>query len=109
MNRDRGTIKWTSLMLPEHIKELRTWKREDQQTKKPQLDNYELELVSDEIMRAYTSVSSIKLTYWREGLLQDDYGKIVTIDMNSRSLILEDPFTTNRYTFDEITAVQVLD
>ena len=109
MIRDRGTIKWTSLMLPEHIKELRSWKNEDQLTDRPQLDDFELELVSDEIIRAHKSGASIKLTYWRDGYLKDDYGKVISIDTPSRSLVLDDPFTTTRYAFDEITAVQVLD
>ena len=28
MIRDRGTIKWTAMMLPEHVQKIKQWKRE---------------------------------------------------------------------------------
>lgn len=31
--KDRGRIKWTAMMLPEHIKELRAWQNEDELVK----------------------------------------------------------------------------
>ncbi len=30
MIRDRGNIKWTAMMLPEHVKLLREWQEQDQ-------------------------------------------------------------------------------
>ncbi|MDN4525227.1 YolD-like family protein [Fictibacillus fluitans] len=29
MIKDRGSLKWTSMMLPEHVKQLREWEQED--------------------------------------------------------------------------------
>lgn len=108
-NRDRGNIKWTAMMLPEHVAELRNWMGEDELTERPILNEWDLQLFQEEIEIAYKSKSSIRLTYWREGYLKRDYGTIISIDMSSRSLMLDDPFTTTRYAFDEITAVSVID
>ena len=40
MLRDRGNIKWTAMMLPEHVQRLRTWQQEDQQITKPTFDEW---------------------------------------------------------------------
>ncbi|TFI48759.1 YolD-like family protein, partial [Diaphorobacter sp. DS2] len=37
MIRDRGRIKWTSMMLPEHVKLLRDWAKEDTYEQKREL------------------------------------------------------------------------
>jgi len=107
-NRDRGRIKWTALMLPEHIEKLREWQEEDNKIKRPELDGFELELIADEIERAHKSKSTIKLTYWRDGLLKDDYGVPIEINMTSKTIVIYDPFGTTRYPFDEIVAVSLI-
>lgn len=109
MIRDRGNIKWTAMMLPEHVRMLKDWQEKNEKVEKPQLDNYELELISYEITRAYKMKSTIKLSYWREGIVKDDYGIISTIDNATKSLVLDDSFKTNRYTFDEIVAVSLIE
>ena len=38
MLKDRGTIKWTSLMLPEHVERLKNMWSETEKTAKPLLD-----------------------------------------------------------------------
>ena len=51
-NRDRGTIKWTAMMLPEHVKLLREWHAEDDYIPKPQHDEYEFEELALQIQTA---------------------------------------------------------
>lgn len=109
MIRDRGNIKWTAMMLPEHVKMLSSWQEEDNQVKRPKLEGWELELIADEIERAYKSMTTIKLTYWRNGYIKDDYGKVITIDNKSQAIVIDDPFGTTRYRFDEIVAVSLID
>lgn len=36
--KDRGTIKWTAMMLPEHVELLKQLEHEQQKVKKPELD-----------------------------------------------------------------------
>ncbi|WP_148795752.1 YolD-like family protein, partial [Rossellomorea marisflavi] len=47
MIRDRGKIKWTSMMLPEHVKMLRDWAEEDSFEKRRELDEQELEMMNE--------------------------------------------------------------
>ena len=109
MLQDRGNIKWTAMMLPEHVKMLRGWQKDNELVERPEMDEFELTSLSEEIERAYKSKSSIKLTYWKNGKLLDDYGKIINIDNNSKSIVLDDPFSTNRYQFEDIVAVSVIE
>ncbi|WP_257347878.1 YolD-like family protein [Pseudalkalibacillus decolorationis] len=53
--RDRGNIKWTAMMLPEHVKLLRDWKEEDRIQQKPELDEQKLEEMNEIIYEAMAS------------------------------------------------------
>ncbi|MCY8467015.1 YolD-like family protein, partial [Bacillus atrophaeus] len=43
MLRDRGTIKWTSMMLPEHLTQLKQDLLDVSKIEKPSLDNQQIE------------------------------------------------------------------
>lgn len=108
MIKDRGNIKWQGMMLTEHNAEIKKWQENDKKTDKPQLEDFELELIADEIQRAFKSKSTIKLTYWRKGYLDVDYGKVIEINLTNKTIVLDDPFSTLRYKFDEIAAVSLI-
>lgn len=67
MLRDRGTIKWTALMLPEHIKMLREWKDEEKKPVRRQPDEQEYEEWNYRIAEAMEYHKSLTITHWREG------------------------------------------
>ena len=54
------------------------------------------------------SKTTIKLTYWRDGHIKDDYGKVIEIDTKSQTIVVDDPFSTIRYKFNEIVAVSLI-
>lgn len=64
--KDRGNIKWTSLMLPEHVKLLRDWANEDESIRKPMLDEQELDQMNSLIQTAMTSGQRLVFTYYEE-------------------------------------------
>lgn len=109
MIRDRGNIKWTAMMLPEHVRMLRDWQEELRKTERPQLDEYDLRSLSDEIERAYKSKSYIKITCFKDGYLKNTTGVIIEIDLFNKSLVLDNPFETKRYSFDEIVVATIID
>jgi len=53
MIRDRGNIKWTAMLLPEHVKAVRDWLETDGHIERPNLDDWELESILMEIDLAY--------------------------------------------------------
>ena len=89
MNRDRGTIKWNALMLPEHVKLLREWKQEDEEVKMPNLSEWELEDIQNEIMWAYDNKYRIIITYWSNKKLHVFEDRIIRIKSHERQLYFE--------------------
>jgi len=62
--RDRGRIKWTSMMLPEHVKLLRDWKKEDEWESKAQLDEQKIEEMNRIMNIAIEYGYKIDVTYY---------------------------------------------
>ncbi|MCQ6266122.1 YolD-like family protein [Fictibacillus sp. WQ 8-8] len=52
MIKDRGSIKWTAMMLPEHVKQLRDWEREEAWLENTELDEQQLEEMNQQIFFA---------------------------------------------------------
>ena len=89
MNKDRGTIKWTSLMLPEHIQRLRAWENELNDTPPKEKADWELEALHQTIQQAYELKLPITFTLYKQGTWQTTTGVITTIDVNKKHLLLE--------------------
>jgi hypothetical protein len=62
--RDRGNIKWTSMMLPEHVKLLRDWAKEDEFETKPELDEQQFDQMNEVIGEAMTYGTELSITYF---------------------------------------------
>lgn len=72
MIRDRGRIKWNSLMLPEHVKMLREWAKEGTWTEQKQLDEQKLEMLDGIAAEAMEFGSSVVITYFKA----NDYAQL---------------------------------
>ncbi|MDS9471265.1 YolD-like family protein [Sporosarcina pasteurii] len=104
--RDRGTKKWTAMMLPEHVELLRGWLAEDHYVERPAYEEWELELLQDEIQLAEASKSIVHIQTWKEGVVTSYQGKIIELNIESRQIILQDPFSIERLKVDDIIKVQ---
>jgi hypothetical protein len=51
--RDRGMKKRTGLMLSEHVRELHIWKDKDHYEERPELDNFDLQSIQNDLEVAY--------------------------------------------------------
>src|SRR5690625_306490 len=89
MGRDRGTMKWASLMLPEHVKLLQHIWREDIKVNKPELDEQELALMNDEFMIAYEQNEQIELTIYHGGLIEKRLGIITGVNEENEKVYLQ--------------------
>lgn len=90
MNKDRGTIKWTAMMLPEHVKLLREWQEEDKFVEKPQLDDAQMEQLNTNLQRAYLEHRPIELKVWEKTAMYKVSGLIQKINSNEQFIQLED-------------------
>ncbi len=106
--KDRGMIKWQGMMLTDHVKKIKEWDAEDKYIPRPRLEEFELNSIAEEIERAYKGKSTIKLTYWRDGELSDDYGIPIEINTSNKTILIDDPFSTARYSFNDIVAASLI-
>lgn len=86
MLRDRGRIKWTAMMLPEHVKMLREWQQEEGRVKAVEVDEQQLEewhYTISESMAAGTLLR-IRFTEYEGRGAQEALGIIHHIDLNRR-------------------------
>ncbi|MFC5591257.1 YolD-like family protein [Sporosarcina soli] len=107
--KDRGRIKWTAMMLPEHIKELRTWQNEDELVKRPKLSEFDLQLIQEELDVAYRRKCETRIKTWKAGVIIQHQGSIEQIDVRLMCIILQDQMGTVRIPVTEIISVQCVE
>lgn len=96
MIRDRGNIKWTSMMLPEHVKLLRDWSEEDAYQEKPELDEQQLEQFNETICFAMEENTELIFTYYKDHFFHTCSGYVHYIDPIQHTLRIVDEETGNR-------------
>lgn len=77
MIRDRGNIKWISMMLPEHVQHLKEFANEAKKTKKPLLDEQTYEQFDMIAYEAWMKKRPLRVTYDEDGITKTVQGKIV--------------------------------
>lgn len=81
MLKDRGTIKWTAMMLPEHVAMLRKLKESTNYKAKPILDEQFLEELNETMCISMQAKEAIELTYYHEHDYKSISGVIQSFDI----------------------------
>ncbi|RLQ90654.1 YolD-like family protein [Falsibacillus albus] len=97
MIRDRGRIKWTSMMLPEHVKMLRDWAKEDSFKEKVELDEQQLEEMNEIAAQAMEDRKKVVITYYRLKQYELLIGYIHYYDALQKRLHVVDTFDDPQY------------
>jgi adenine deaminase len=92
MIRDRGRIKWTSMMLPEHVKLLRDWVKEDRYEDEREMDEQQLELMNETLSEAIEFDQFVTITHYHNRNYEIVIGKIHYWDELSQKLHVVDRF-----------------
>lgn len=104
-NRDRGQKKWTSIMPTELIIKLREWKQEDNFVKRPELDEFDLQTLQEEVERALLSGLETRITTWSEGILHYHIGTLTSA--NTTYLQISNIEGKQRISLNDIVAVML--
>ncbi|MDR0138491.1 YolD-like family protein [Metabacillus idriensis] len=80
MIRDRGNIKWTSMMLPEHVKILRELEIEQGYAAKPSVDEQQLEHFNELISLAMEENRELAFTYYENHGFHVQEGHVHYVD-----------------------------
>jgi hypothetical protein len=102
MIRDRGRIKWTAMMLPEHVKMLRDWAHEDTYEQQKEIDEQKLEEMNGLLATAMEEHQSVILTHFRNRKYELVIGQIHHWDEFTQRLHIIDHF-------EQIHRISVLD
>lgn len=89
---DRGSIKWASLMLPEHVKALREWRDGEKRpnAKKPAWDGQMAEALDARLKEALARRRPVSVAFIRDGERRTVIGMIEKTDPVSRSVTVRD-------------------
>ncbi|MFS0781067.1 YolD-like family protein [Bacillus sp. 1P06AnD] len=97
MIRDRGSIKWVSLMLPEHVKMLREWAEEDTYEKRAIPDEQQMEELDQNIAEAMEYGTQVAITYYKSHKHQFMIGRIHHVNEWDKKLHIVDSFEEIHY------------
>ncbi|MDN4492036.1 YolD-like family protein [Ureibacillus aquaedulcis] len=90
MIRDRGNIKWNAMMLPEHVKVLREWHEKDNYVEKPELDEWALQELSEQLQIACNNHTQVEIKIWEAAHIFTATGIISKLDAAKGTLYFED-------------------
>lgn len=109
--KDRGLKKWTSIMLPEHVKMLKELEYDYyKEAKKPILDEYEIQIIDERLKTAYEYKLPLIFELWYNGIIEELEGIIEKIDKNQGIVwIVELNGNLHKIKFDNIVEVDFMD
>ncbi|MFJ7700305.1 YolD-like family protein [Lysinibacillus fusiformis] len=106
MIKDRGNIKWASMMMPEKLDLLRECK-EVYATQPRELTEWELEELQQTIDTAYHQQQDVQLNIWNDGKIMHWTGIIEAINLSTNELLFETLLTTKRIPIHRIQSARL--
>jgi hypothetical protein len=107
MIRDRGRIKWTAMMLPEHVKLLREWAHEDTFEEPKEMDEQKLEEMNSLLADAMEENKSLMVTHYRNKKYELVIGHIHYWDEFKQKIHIIDHFKDiHRISLEDIADIQ---
>ncbi|MEC1665680.1 YolD-like family protein [Bacillus halotolerans] len=90
MLRDRGTIKWTSMMLPEHLTQLKQDLIDVSKIEKPSLDDQQIEEMDLLVSEALEFNKELKFKLFNNGFVENVTGRVHYINFEEQKLHVKD-------------------
>ncbi|MGP9035824.1 YolD-like family protein [Bacillus stercoris] len=90
MLRDRGTIKWTSMMLPEHLTQLKQDLIDVSKIEKPSLDDQQIEEMDLLVSEALEFNKELQFKLFHNGVVENVTGRVHYINFDQQKLHIKD-------------------
>lgn len=103
---DRGTKKWTAMMMPEHIKMINDLWAEDDRKEKPILDEQQKVEIDLKLQLAIKDDLTVEVEYYADCDYHILKGKLLMVDSLNRRLRFDDEETEIQ--LDDIIDVNIL-
>ena len=110
--KDRGSIKWSmAMMMPEHVALLKKEREIEDYIRKPELDEWELEDMQQNLMMALHSKIELEYKIWNDGKFEFHRGVITRINEQTKLFYYSDPFMTIQgpINLDNVVGITPLD
>lgn len=105
--RDRGTKKWTSMMLPEHVRELKKSLIDEKRIAKPILDEQKIELMEEIVHSAIENDDPLLFSIYIDGFINKISGKVTFIDhIQKQFKITDDAGYKRSIFFKDVTNIE---
>jgi len=87
--KDRGNIKWTAMMLPEHREKLHELGLRELDVEPPAKNGEELALLAEKIAWAFQDDNIVTVTFWKNKRKSFLTGKVKRIDSKRKAVMVE--------------------
>ncbi|RST75260.1 YolD-like family protein [Siminovitchia acidinfaciens] len=105
--KDRGTKKWTAMMLPEHVQMLKYLNVDYERVKKPDIDEQGWEEINETLHIAIEFNLPLNFTVWIDGFFDDVEGVLHYIDeINKIVHVVDIKENVHRISFKSIVEVE---
>ncbi|MFB4472130.1 YolD-like family protein [Oceanobacillus caeni] len=104
---DRGSIKWTSIMMPEQIQLLNEYWKTTEYKQRPILDEQELEELGIKLQMAIHNNLTVEVKYYMDHDYKTVKGKLSKVDNFNKTLIFQN-YDRTRINFVDIIEVTIL-
>lgn len=102
--------KWgMSMMLPEHVEVLRNYYDEQKKVPRPELNEWDLEILQISLEKALKSKTDTKIKLWKDGEFYYNRGTIESVDFTRRTIELQDPFCLLSINLEEIVDLTIVE
>lgn len=108
MIRDRGRIKWTAMMLPEHLAELREWVAEDAYEEQPDIDEWTLQEFQKQLDIACQSGCEIRVRTWENGKTTNTTGILKGLDHRLKTIYIADGSAVHRLSLETLVGIETI-
>lgn len=107
--KDRGAIKWQGMFLPEHVEMIRAWREEDNRVDKPELDEWDLQAIQEELELSIKRRCEVQIQIWKDWKFHYHTGSIEEMDFKTKSITYRDSFGLHRLPVDQIISITQID
>ncbi|WP_208590993.1 YolD-like family protein [Gracilibacillus suaedae] len=108
MIHDRGKIKWSSLMLPEHVEMLQDFFADAPFQEKPVLNEDYVSEMELTLQQAIHTQQKVTLRYYQIGSFKAAIGHITKMDSIERKLTIQEGALKQKVPFENIVAIELL-
>ncbi|WP_059040736.1 YolD-like family protein [Paenibacillus rubinfantis] len=107
MINDRGRIKWSPFLIPEHKKRIAQLYEAEDDVRQPELDEQHVEQLQETLSEAIEHGSAITVTYYADRRHRSIEGLIFKVDLLSGVLVLDCAGDRVRIRFDSLINVRI--